>query len=265
MKTKDIDLAKRFMIALIGHTGSGKSVAAASFAKLGPIKFFDFDGRMKSVRKVYPNYDIDYDTYGPDTLIDKFRPEFNSLARNCPWKTIVLDSLTSLSMTAITAQLLVKGLTNKGKTTGGGLAITSWDEINGETVFISQILDLCKVLPCNVIMTFHPIERTVGTEGKTEKITTVVSYGHKINQISLNYFDEVYYLEVDKGFTDSDPTKRIAFTDTSTKAIAKSALPIPAKLDISSGLYEAIMKHIPIPVKEEKIQDSFVVDKPEPF
>jgi hypothetical protein len=114
-------------------------------------------------------------------------------------------------------------------------------------------------------MTFHPIERTVGTEGKTEKITTVVSYGHKINQISLNYFDEVYYLEVDKGFTDSDSTKRIAFTDTSTKAIAKSALPIPAKLDISSGLYEAIMKHIPIPVKEEKIQDSFVVDKPEPF
>ena len=248
MKTKDIDLTARFMIALIGHTGCGKSVAAASFAKLGPIKFFDFDGRMKSVRKVYPGYDIDYDTYGPDTLQTKFRSEFNNLVKHCPWKTIVLDSLTSLSMTAITSQLMMKGMEGKGKLTGGGLAITSWDEINGETVFISQILDLCKVLPCNVIMTFHPIERTIGAEGKTEKITTVVSYGHKINQISLNYFDEVYFLEVDKGFTDKDPTKRIAYTDTSSKAIAKSALPIPSKLDITSGLYEALMSNI----KKEK-------------
>lgn len=243
MKTKDIDLTKRFMIALIGHTGSGKSVAAASFAKIGPIKFFDFDGRMKSVRKVYPEYDIDYDTYGPETLQTKFRTEFNNLGKSCPWKTIVLDSLTSLSMTAITSQLMMKGL-DQSKTNKGGLAVTGWDEINGETVFISQLLDLCKVLPCNVIMTFHPIERTVGAEGKTEKITTVVSYGHKINQISLNYFDEVYFLEVDKGFTDKDPTRRIAFTDTSTKAIAKSALPIPTKLDITNGLYEAIMSNL---------------------
>lgn len=232
------------MIALIGHTGSGKSVAAASFAKLGPIKFFDFDGRMKSVKKCYPEADIDYDTYGPQNLNDKFIPEFNNLLKSCPWKTIVLDSLTSMSMTAITSQLKTKGI-EQSKVNKGGLVVTGWDEINAETVFISQILDICKILPCNVIMTFHPIERTVGTEGATQKITTVVAYGHKINQISLNYFDEVYYLDIDKGFTDKDPTKRIATTDTNLKAISKSALPIPSKLDITEGLYDAIMKHLP--------------------
>lgn len=245
MKTKDIDLTKRFMIALIGLTGSGKSVAAASFARLGPIKFFDFDGRMNSIKKVYPDSDIDYDLYGPDNLSSKFIPEFNGLVKSCPWKTIVIDSLTSLSMTAITAQLMTKGLTGaKSKTNSGGLVVTGWDEINAETVFISQILDICKILPCNVIVNFHPVERTIGTEGNTTKVTTVVSYGNKINQIALNYFSEVYYLDVDKGFTEKDVTRRIAFTDVNVKAIAKSALPIPSKLDITGGLYEALMSNL---------------------
>ena len=245
MKTADIDVTKRFMIALIGPTGSGKSVAAGSFHKAGSIKFYDFDGRMKSVKKVHPSADIDYDTYGPDNLSQSFIPAFNNLVRNCPWKTIVIDSLTSLSMTAITAQLMNKGIAGASiKTNKGGLITTGWDEINAETVCISQILDICKILPCNVIMTFHPIERTVGTEGNTQKVTTVVAYGNKINQIALNYFDEVYYLDVDKGFTVKDPTKRIALTDVNEKAIAKSALNIPAKLDITNGLYDALMKEL---------------------
>lgn len=261
MKTANINLSARFMIGLVGMTGSGKSVAAASFAKLGPMKFFDFDGRMNSVKKMYPAYDIDYDTYGPHNLNNKFIPEFNDLVKRCPWKTIVLDSMTSMSMTAITSQLLTKGVA-QSKTNKGGLVVTGWDEINGETVFISQILDICKILPCNVIMTFHPVERTIGAEGNTQKVTTIVSYGHKINQISLNYFSEVYYLDIDKGFTEKDPTKRIAFTDANSKAIAKSALPIPGKLDITDGLYEALMSHIKI---DQELQPSFVIDKPKEF
>lgn len=245
MKVKDIDVTKKFMIALIGPTGSGKSVAAASFHKVGSIKFFDLDGRMNSVKKMYPDADIDFDTYGPDNLSQKFVPEWNELVKNCRWKTIVIDSLTSLSMTAITAQLLNKGLAGANvKTNKGGLITTGWDEINAETVFISQILDVCKILPCNVIMTFHPVERTIGTEGNTQKVTTVVSYGNKINQIALNYFNEVYFIDVDKGFTEKDPIRRIALTDVNVKAIAKSALNIPPKLDITNGLYDALMKEL---------------------
>ena len=246
MKTSDIDVTKRFMIALIGPTGQGKSVAAASFHKAGPIKFFDFDGRMKSVKKIHPTADIDYDIYGPDNLSQKFIPEFNNLVKSCPWKTIVIDSLTSLSMTAITAQLMNKGLGGGSsiKTNKGGLAVTGWDEINAETILISQILDICKILPCHVIMTFHPVERTIGTEGNTQKVTTVVAYGNKINQIALNYFDEVYYLDVDKGFTEKDVSRRIALTDTNIKAIAKSALNIPVKMDITNGLYDTLMKEL---------------------
>jgi ABC-type dipeptide/oligopeptide/nickel transport system ATPase component len=242
MKLKDVDLKKRFMIALIGQTGAGKSAAAGSFHKVGPIKFFDFDGRMKGVKKVHPDADIDFDSYGPKELNSIFRPAFNSLVHSCPWKTIVVDSLTSLSVTTITAQMLARG--DSGKTTKGGIYVTGWDEINGETVFISQILDVAKVLPCNVIMTFHPITRTVGTEGNAQKIETVAAYGNKINQIALNYFDEVYYIDTEKGFTDKDPMKRVAYTDANTKAIAKSALPLPPKMDISGGLYDAIMSYL---------------------
>src|SRR5690606_2669471 len=200
--TKDIDLGARIMALLIGPNGDGKSVAAASFPR--PIKFFDFDGRMKSIKLFYPNDDIQYVTVGAKAVPSKgiisfmrFCQEFEDLQDRCPHATVVLDSCTNLGNSSISCQLLVRGGFDKftGKTTQSGLPIPGFDEFNGETTTLSQILDIAKILPCNVIMTAHPIVKIQDEGGKSRRYTTIASYGSKIASLAPTYFDEIWYFE----------------------------------------------------------------------
>lgn len=235
------------MILLIAPTGSGKTIAAASFAKAGPIKFFDFDGRMNPVKKVYPDADIDYDTYGPNNL-NRFCDEFDNLLTRCPWKTIVIDSITSLSISIIMYQLRVKGMDPKAKMkmTKGGIVTTTWDEINGETVQLSSILDTAKVLPCNIIFTAHPVKKTTIVEGEKPIISMeTVAYGPKIGSIIPSYFNEVHSLEVRRAPNDKMKAPRLVYTDGKEMYGCKSALPIPSQLDITEkSYYDVLMENL---------------------
>lgn len=245
MKTKNIDLKKRFMILLIAPTGSGKTCAAASFHKLGPMKFYDFDGRMNPVKKVFPDADIDYDTYSQKN-IDQFCDEFDDLLTSCKWKTIVIDSITSLTLSIVTYQLRMKGLGGKVKMSKGGIVTTSWDEINGETTQMSVILDAAKALPCNVIFTAHPVKKTTIVEGEKPIISMeTVAYGPKIGSIIPSYFNEVHSIGIGKPINDKSPTPRYVYTGEREQFGCKTALPIPAKIDITHRTYyEALIQEI---------------------
>jgi len=247
--TRDIDLWKAFKILLVAPNGRGKTVAAASFHEAGPIVFHEFDGRMKPVKLIYPNVDIEYFSYG----IDNYKQFENWLEdiqkQNHPpkWKTIVIDSITSLSMTNVMYQLTVKG---KVKTGAAGLPSTSWDEINNETVSISKVLEVLKRLyerwGINVIVTAHPVTKTEigdGDKKETRRTESLVSYGPKIGGIVPGYFDEIYRIAVRKKDM-SGGMDRIAITtltSTDDDILAKSALGIPQELNITNGLYSALM------------------------
>lgn len=237
--TKDIDLGDRIMALFMGGNGEGKSVAAASFPR--PIKFYDFDGRMKPIKLFYPNDDIQYVTVGPKSVPAKriisyldFCKEFEDLQDRCPWATVVIDSFTNMSNTAVTYQLRVRGGFDdfKGKTTQSGLPIPGFDEYNGETTSISQILDVAKILPCNVIMTAHPITKIMEDGGKAKRYTTIASYGSKIASIAPTYFDEIWVFERETEATDS---RRLVWT--SGRAMTKTALPV-------AGVYEITKRRL---------------------
>jgi hypothetical protein len=163
MPSTDLDLGDRIMAMFVGPNGEGKSVAAASFP--GPIKFYDFDGRMKPIKLFYPNLDVQYVTVGPKAIPAKgiidfldFCREFEDLQDRCPWATVVIDSFTNLSNTAITWLRVRGGFDDfKGKKTLSGLPLPGFDRYNGETTSLAQILDVAKVLPCNMVVTAHPI------------------------------------------------------------------------------------------------------------
>jgi len=245
--TRDIDLWKSFKILLVGPNGIGKTVAAASFIEAGPVTIRDFDGRLEPIKLVYPAADIDYTSYG----VDDFKTFLNWLGdiqRTPPkFKTIVIDSLTSLSMSCVLYQLQVKG---KVKTGAAGLPSTSWDEINNETVVISKTLEVLKIMNenhgINIIMTAHPITKTsIGAkEGESSKYESLVAYGNKIGQVTPGYFNEIYRL-ITRKITMDGPVKRLALTNITTdeNVIAKSALGLPNEIDITDGLFKAIMKH----------------------
>lgn len=245
--TREIDLWKAFKILLVGPNGRGKSIAAASFHELGPITFRDFDGRMKPVKLIYPNADIDYVSYGVNNykMFENWLEDIQKVPP--PFKTIVIDSLTGLSMTNVMYQLSVKG---KLKVGAAGLPSTSWNEINNETVSIGKVLEVMKVMyekhGINVIVTAHPVTKTEIGEGdkETKRSESLVAYGPKIGGIAPGYFDEIYRIAIRKTSMEG-PLRRLALTNLTSKdddIMAKSALGLPNELDITDGLYDALMK-----------------------
>lgn len=236
MKLNDIVPGKRLMILSIGDNGSGKSGASASFGKLGKIHFYDFDGRMGGVKATLKECNFDpvvsenltFDTYGPKNFVS-FMEEFERLQTNNPYKTIVVSSLTSLSLSAVNHVLLLKGA-KKLADRFGLVNVPAWDEINAETAWIGTMLDICKLLPCNVILEAHPVKRIEVDKGAVKRSETLVCYGNKINGMVPGYFDEIWEFEKRPAVVGGGMQRIVTFESLT----AKSALSLDVKsLDIS--------------------------------
>lgn len=246
--TKDLKLGGRFMGLFIGENGSGKTIAEASWYEAGPIKIFDFDGRMKPIKLMYPQADIEFVTVGPMKvpsmgIIDykQFCQQFEDLQDDCPWATVCVDSFTSLSATSITYQLSDSIAENKraavGRLTATGFRLPGFDEYNSETTSITQILDVAKILPCNIIFTAHPLVKTKSSTKKGEpatEIRTIASYGSKIAGFAPGYFDEVYWFKTEPSMNAGAPPERYVYTQGTPDFFAKTALPLIGRIDITN-------------------------------
>lgn len=249
--TKDIILGKKLMILLIGKNGHGKTCQVASFSDSGPGKIFDFDGRMDSIKAVFPEKDIEYQTYGVFddeergiVSLDRFLPEFVSLAKECPYKWVCIDSLTSLSTALVNYQMIMKG--EKGKTTKGMISIPSWDEFNGEAMEICRMLDVCRMIPAHVILTAHPvIKADVNNPGKL--LESIVSFGIKVPNLVPGYFNEIFFLDIEQSVNASKPPNRVVYTKATPGIFAKTTLPLESKIileDNGPGLYQVIQESL---------------------
>lgn len=246
-------------ILMIGPNGYGKSLAAASFAELGETIVFDFDGREQSILNGLPpelveNIRKPIKTYGPRNFTE-FRRDFEGLqdypASKLP-KVIIIDSFTALTLTLVNAQMIEKGKLGKGKVVGGSFQVPTWDEINGETSMIGQMLDICKMLPnVTFIWTAHPITKTEivpgvdGKEGTVKKLSVIASFGPKVCSMVPGYFNEIYIFEIKKAIRDGDPPKRLVWTCPTETEFGKTALGLASQFDITGrSLYRVIQKHI---------------------
>jgi len=248
MNTKDINLQEDGLkILLIGENGTGKSLALSSFHKAGSIRVADFDGRMTPIKSRYPEADIDYDTYGSDNFRN-FLDEVEKLQDKVPaWKTWSLDSVTSSSACSIVYQLTMK---DKMKTTKGGLPATSWDEINGETVLFTKMLEVMKIVnrkhKTNIIWTAHPIPKTEVIGDTTTRTTSIASYGNKVPALIPGYFNEIYNLQKIKTGLDGKYSYMV-YTIPYNNLPGKTSMPhlIPNSFDITDkNFYETLMSFI---------------------
>jgi hypothetical protein len=245
--TKDIDLKNDpLKILMVGENGTGKSLALASFYKAGTIRIADFDGRLKPIKTRFPEADINYDTFGADNF-RQFLDEIEKLQDSCPWKTWALDSITSSSACSIVFQLVMK---DKMKTTKGGLPATSWDEVNGETVLFTKMLEVMKIVhrkyKTNIIWTAHPIPKTeIGNDGTVNRTTSIASYGNKVPAIVPGYFDEIYNFQKEKVGMDS--YKYTVYTVPKNNLPGKTAFPdkLPNSFDITGkNFYETLLSFL---------------------
>jgi hypothetical protein len=248
MKTSDISLGGRLKIGLNGINGCGKTRAWASFP--GPIYCFDFDNRMKTVRKDFPERtDIEFDTYGLSNF-KNFDKKLEQLQSRCPYATVILDSITSSTTTSVLYSLGETG----GKTIAG-LSVPSFDEYNVETTMVTKVLEIFKELPCHIIITMHPISRLdtsgAGKAMKIVKTQQIVSYGMKLQSIIPNYMDELYSFQT--AILQSGETKRLCYTevDDDNSVQAKTSLPLPGHFDVTDKKFYEVLKGL---LKEKGVE-----------
>lgn len=275
-RTCDIIPGERFQGLFVGVHGSGKTVGAASWP--GPIMIYDFDGRVDPVASFYPTRtDIEYKVVGGrkvnrlDAITFKdFCIEMEALQDSCPYATVILDSITSMTMTVVRYQLSFKGKSTgeegekskKGKVLAGGIIVPTWDEFNGECQTVCEIIEVLKVLDANVIVTAHPVAKMEirGDEGvKTESIT---AFGYKTPNFVPNYFNEIWNFTREDSDGVGNPPRRFIRTQAGANVLCKTAMPqiIPPRFDFTNRpLYKVFQefkaKHAQEQLKLRELQE----------
>lgn len=265
------DQAKMYLFK--GAPASGKSPAAASFCSLGDIYFFDFDRRMSAVRKMFPNAkNIYYDTF---TNYKKYADQMESLLTSCPYKTVVLDTVTNF--VEVTMDYFIKlrggGTTSdqedkeskdkKSKAKSkGAVPLLMIDDYSAETRAISETLINLKYLAeekkVNVIVIAHVISTTT-TNIKTGSQTVekfILTYGKKAAGKIPTLFDEIYHFSTQAAIIMGEPGRYLCSTESFGDDFARSSFHLPPEIDWTNrNFYELISPYFS-EVKESSMDTS---------
>lgn len=248
-KTSDIVIGGQITAIFKGKPGTRKTCAAATFP--GPIYFFDFDGRMDPVKKMYPDRtDIDYETFFPEDFKDAnamWDKLMNGLT-GTKYKTVVLDSLTTFADGVLEFARGLRGGTSGKAAAGGIIPMSDISDFNIETSGLTQLMYNLKKLSarqkCHVIATAHVME-VVSNDIITKQTTvsrSLLTAGKKIAEKFPAVFNEVYHFETKSPSPQSPPEVKVR-TDNTGIDFAKTALPLPVELDITNkSLYDEIVK-----------------------
>jgi len=262
MTLADYKDAKPGMFALLtGDSGVGKTTAALSFPK---AYVFDFDKKMPGValRHCAGRTDVEWDHYH---TINQIVTKVGQLTRECPYETLIFDSVTQLSTMCLNAIGDAKGediaeIFNKvpvpGKK-GGKLEAMGWDYYQGETNFIIRyFLEAIKVLysrpgnPKHVFLLAHILSVPSAPDPTTKIITvskSILTAGRKAGVVVPTVFDDVYHFVhvPDRKDMSGLAMKRLILTTSSGEDKAKCSFNLPSELDVTNTpFYEVVNKYL---------------------
>jgi hypothetical protein len=248
---------------LVGATGRGKTIAAASWP--GKTLVLDLDGRHRPIIEWFPERvkagDFAVEEITIDNYFSVFVPLVDGLAQYNPYDNIILDGVTSLSQTTVLMQMKAKGglkffdpktKVEGAKITSGGIMVPTWDEFNGEAMLIGRLLESLRSFKCNLFVTAHPVERTmIGDNKKATKYTSITTFGPKITSIIPTYFDEVWYFDykVESDNLGNAFIKRTCYMRPSEDYFeAKTALKLPPSVSsfdyTDKNLYDCVKPYL---------------------
>lgn len=168
---------QRFMSLFVGKSGTGKTVAEASFPK--PIRFEDFDGRIGGAQVSWLDLkDIEYQYWAPKmegivTKLNTHLDTYLTAARIGKSSGIVLptthctDSITNLTYALLSAAIKLSHtrIDDKGKQTKAGkwfeaIAVEDPGDYKLEATGTYDYLSFLKSIPIpNVIISAHYVDR----------------------------------------------------------------------------------------------------------
>jgi hypothetical protein len=273
--TTDNSPVKGVFALVKGETGSGKSNLAYSF----PTPYvFDHDEKMPAIaKKHFAGKKIDWDTF-PD--IFGVEERIKELEEDCPYETLVVDTVTSVSYKALKTIDDCKGqnvfsmlknvnvkdkpaaASNRARVSGTTAAETTktvktielrgYDYYNGEDSFFKWYIDKLKFLwsrpgnPKHVLVLAHVLtSEQAGPPGTTIKTVTrrIVTAGSKIAAYIPAQFDELYHVATDQGdsFDPSAAIKHLCFFQGVGDDSAKTAYNLVAPIDFTNKSFYELM------------------------
>jgi hypothetical protein len=225
-----IDQSKLFCL-FKGEVGTRKSTCALSFPK--PIYFFDYDGKMDALalpQKAWgiSDKDIHYDYY---TDWQNAKIKLEGFQTTCPYKTLVIDSVTSWADAINRQTLKTKG---SGKMIGT-IPVNSIEDFNAEDSALKEgialLKDIKKYHKINIILIAHIIQREVkSADGQTHMSRTIVTAGKAIAQKIPAYCSEIYHFNIEPGIIVGSGGKYGLLTTHTGDDFARTSLPLESKI-----------------------------------
>jgi hypothetical protein len=246
LDTLSMDSYTSFLLK--GPWGFGKTIAAATFARTGPVflSYWDKKGPIELVRflKIHaPELlkNIEYEVYGAHNANEYLNFMFK-LSRDCRYAAIINDSVTTMTSAAVNWSLGFKE-TKKARDQKN-VSIPDFDEYKVETSLVTQALDICRTLPCHVIWIAHPLPsmKIEGTGGsmRISKVNSIVTYGSKVAGIIPGQFSEIYHFSKQSDWDQQAGKSRVKYL-VSTEQIgddyAKSNIGLSCEMDITDKLF----------------------------
>lgn len=252
MKLDKLSMDSYTSFLLKGPWGFGKTIAAASFAKAGPVwlSYWDKKGPIELVqflKRIAPDLlkNIEYEVYGAHNANEYLNHMFK-LAKDCRYAAVINDSVTSMTAGAVNWSL---GFRDNKKNKDKDKIMPDFDEYKVETSLVTQALDICRTLPCHVIWTCHPLP-SLKVEGsgagmKVSKVNSIVTYGSKVAGIVPGQFSEIYHFSKSSDWDSQAGKSQIRYI-VSTEQIgddyAKSNIGLNVEMDITDRLFYDVWK-----------------------
>lgn len=194
---------------IMGPPGTGKTVAACSFP--GPIKLYDFDGKVSSaysyLKKTDPDKlkEIDFESCVPsdnngsayekmDSSLEKIIEEFKKTGK-LAYQTLVIDSSTIMAEEMLNWLLTFETGIKRNTAIKSRRVAGQQDYLIFAPTFAS-FLHAILPLPWNVVMTGHIAIRQ---DDKTGEISRQAAIPGKMGSNVGVYFNELYRSYVNNG------------------------------------------------------------------
>jgi len=224
-----------------GEPGLRKSTQALSFP--GPQYWFSWDRKMSGILLPMKKWGIDPKTINYDDYDDwaKGKQMMEKLQVNCPYKTIVIDSLTSMADMTLRQTMKVKyGVTRQSGQAAGklvaGIAVNEIEDYNAESSALNELIALTKDIhnfhKVNVILIAHVVKAEYrDTTKKTTHISRqIVTAGKNVAAKIPAYCGEVYHFNIEQGFVEGAGGDYSLLTEHTGDDFARSALGLEKKI-----------------------------------
>lgn len=247
MPTLDIVDLNYLFSMFKGEPGTRKSTQALSYPL--PQYWISTDQKMESLKLPAKRWGINMKEVHYDDYTDWTKPEqkLESLKVNCPYKTIIVDSITSMG-DAMTSEIR-KSKSGGGKKIGD-ISVNGFEEYNAEASgfqkLIASLKDIHKYHKVNIILIAHVVgQRKQDDDNKlTHHSRVIITGGDKIAGKIASYMTEAYHFNVKASFdADAGKGQYGLYTTHTGNDYARTSLPLDRNILFNDDpLYEKWIK-----------------------